>query len=213
MTCKFIEISSGQDLPTRKFEIVQVQKDTFMLKTKDSHIGLIGALNQLLVSNYSMDESSYSAWLWKKSSSMRWALGQGNTSNLNADHIPDLESMIKNASRRNSESMIKNSPRPNPESMIKNSPRPNPESMIKNSPLPNPESMIKNSPRPNPELMIVKADYSDEIFIGGQKKLMQWSIGQKKVTKDFGSIMAGRICSMVQTRDKNYLFISDNEGS
>jgi WD40 repeat protein len=35
MTPKFIEITSGQNLPPKKFEIVEVQKDKFMLKTEE----------------------------------------------------------------------------------------------------------------------------------------------------------------------------------
>jgi hypothetical protein len=50
------------------------------------------------------------------------------------------------------------------------------------------------------------------LFIGGKKTLLQWSISQQKVTKDFGNIMTGRIESMVQTSDKKYLFVSDIYG-
>ena len=42
--------------------------------------------------------------------------------------------------------------------------------------------------------------------------MLQWSISQQKVTKDYGNIMAGMIRSMVQTSDKKYLFLSDNAG-
>jgi hypothetical protein len=41
---------------------------------------------------------------------------------------------------------------------------------------------------------------------------MQWSISQEKVTKDYGPIMGGGICSMVYTSGKNYLFVSDQDG-
>jgi WD40 repeat protein len=41
---------------------------------------------------------------------------------------------------------------------------------------------------------------------------MQWSISQEKVTKDYGPIMGGGICSMVQTSGKNYLFLADYDG-
>jgi hypothetical protein len=50
------------------------------------------------------------------------------------------------------------------------------------------------------------------LFIGGYRKLLQWSISQQKVTKDYGNIMAGGIYSMVQTSDKKYLFLSDDAG-
>jgi hypothetical protein len=63
MNPKFLEISSGQNLPQMKFEIVEVQKNSLMLKTKDSHVGLLGTLTEWLKSNYSIDESSYSVML------------------------------------------------------------------------------------------------------------------------------------------------------
>ena len=43
---------------------------------------------------------------------------------------------------------------------------------------------------------IKDADYADILFIGGIQKLMQWSISQGEVTKDYGDIMAGGIYSM-----------------
>ena len=70
MTCKFLEISSGQDLPPKKFEIVEVEKNNFLLKTKDSHVGLLETLQKWLQSNNSLEESSYSNILCKRSSSM-----------------------------------------------------------------------------------------------------------------------------------------------
>jgi WD40 repeat protein len=63
MTSRFLEISSGQNLPARKFEIVEVQKDNFMLKTKDSHVELLGTLDKSLQSNNTMGESGYSNML------------------------------------------------------------------------------------------------------------------------------------------------------
>ena len=61
--------------------------------------------------------------------------------------------------------------------------------------------------------MIEEADKADKLSIGGSGKYVQWSISQNKVTIVYGHIMAGNICSMVQTSDKNYLFLSDNSGS
>jgi hypothetical protein len=60
----------------------------------------------------------------------------------------------------------------------------------------------------------LKSNYpmGESLYIGGQKKLIQWSVSQKKVTKGHGDIMAGYILSMVQTSDKKYLFLSDSEG-
>jgi WD40 repeat protein len=48
-----------------------------------------------------------------------------------------------------------------------------------------------------PSKMVEEADQGHSFFIGGRGKLMQWSISQKKVTKDYGDIMAGSIYSMV----------------
>ena len=59
---------------------------------------------------------------------------------------------------------------------------------------------------------IEEADQADNFFIGGCKTLMLWSVSRGEVTKDYGDIMAGDIWSMVQTSDKKYLFLSDNEG-
>jgi hypothetical protein len=53
---------------------------------------------------------------------------------------------------------------------------------------------------------------SDNLFIGGNGKLMQWSVSQGEVTKDYGGILSGDIEAMVQTSDKKYLFLADNEG-
>jgi hypothetical protein len=50
------------------------------------------------------------------------------------------------------------------------------------------------------------------LFIGGYEKLIQWTVSQQKVTKDYGGIMTGGICSMVKTRDNDYLFLSDVNG-
>ena len=68
-----------------------------------------------------------------------------------------------------------------------------------------------------PSLMVAPLhnlkEMADNLFIGGRGKLLQWSVSQKKVTKDYGGIMAGNIFSMVQTSDKKYLFLSDEKGS
>ncbi len=59
---------------------------------------------------------------------------------------------------------------------------------------------------------IKDADYADILFIGGNKTLMQWSVSQGKVTKDYGDIMDSTIFSMVKTSDKKYLFLSNSKG-
>jgi hypothetical protein len=86
------------------------------------------------------------------------------------------------------------------------------ESMAENSQSPNLESMAENSQSPNLKSMVDLAEESDNFFIGCEGKLLHWSARQKKVTKDYGCIMAGYNFSMAQTSDKNYLFLSDNKG-
>ena len=56
--------------------------------------------------------------------------------------------------------------------------------------------------------MIKEAYKADNLFVGGSE-LMLWSVSQKKVTKEYDDIMAGRNNSMVQTSDKGFLFVSD----
>ena len=68
MACKFLEIGSGQNLPAKRFEIVEVEKNIFMLKTEDSHVGLVGTIQKWLKSNNSLGD--YSHMLWGRSRSM-----------------------------------------------------------------------------------------------------------------------------------------------
>ena len=98
MTSKFLEICQGQAqgkglgqglLPMR-FEIVEVRKNRFMLKSKDSHIGLLGALDGWLQFNNSMGE--YSEMLWKRSGSLRQVLGEGVGSGFDVDRLNMTES-------------------------------------------------------------------------------------------------------------------------
>ena len=94
MTPKFIEIGSGQNLPPKIFEIIEVQKDHFMLKTKESHAHLHQTLDNWLQTYYSMGESDYSAMLWERSSSMRQVLSEGITSHFNVNQMDMTESMV-----------------------------------------------------------------------------------------------------------------------
>jgi WD40 repeat protein len=59
---------------------------------------------------------------------------------------------------------------------------------------------------------IKQADSADILFIGGKHKLMQWSVSQGQATKEYADIMAGDIYSIVQTSDKKYVFLSDDQG-
>ena len=56
------------------------------------------------------------------------------------------------------------------------------------------------------EEMKEEVDQADILFIGGEGGFKQWSVRQEKVTKEYSDIMEGRVYSMVQTNDKNYLF-------
>jgi hypothetical protein len=53
---------------------------------------------------------------------------------------------------------------------------------------------------------------ADSLLVCGERKLMQYSVRQKKVIKNYGVIMASWIYSMVKTSDKKYLFVSDHRG-
>jgi hypothetical protein len=183
MNPKFIEISSGQNLPIKKFEIVEVQKDNFMLKTKESHADLLQTLDKWLQTYYSIGESAYSAMLWERSSCMGQVLSEGITSDFNIDQMDMTESRV-GVNNILDESVWD-------------------EDAIR---------QLVVGPRRNVEEMTEETDLADSLFVGGQRKLKQWSVRQKKVTKDYGDIMAARIFSMVKTSDKKYLFVSDDKG-
>jgi hypothetical protein len=87
MVCKFLEISSGQNKRPNRFEIVEVEKDIYVLKTKNSHIGLVGTLDKWLKNNYSLRESSYSDMLGKRTSSPGNLLRKGVSQDLNVDYM------------------------------------------------------------------------------------------------------------------------------
>jgi hypothetical protein len=155
MTCKFLEISSGQDLLPNKFEIVEVQNGTFMLKTEISHFGLLETLEKWLkIDHFSMEQSSYSDMLWKRSSSMRQRPSEDNDAILGLVVGPHL----------------------------------------------------------NLEETIEEAGQADNLFMSAYEILIQWSVSQRELTEQYGYIMADNIGSMVQTNDKNHLFVSDTGG-
>ena len=158
MACKHLEIGLGIGAAPKKFEIVEVENNTFMLKTIDLHYGIFGWIDLCLKKKNSIlgsshNDMSYSDMLSMRLSSMRQVLSEHDRTKILVNPNPNLEKMIK------------------------------------------------------------KADLEDNLFIGGYRKLVQWSISQKKIIKDDGSNMAGDICSMVQTSDKKYLFLSDVKGS
>jgi hypothetical protein len=71
--------------------------------------------------------------------------------------------------------------------------------------------IVETGPGQNLLPAIKEADQADHLFIAADK-LLQWSVSQKKVTNDYGDIMAGDIMSMVQTSDKKYLFLWNAKG-
>ncbi len=70
----------------------------------------------------------------------------------------------------------------------------------------------KVGPRRNLEEMIEEPDLADNLFIAGEGNLIQWSVSKNKVVKDYGSIMAAWIWSLVKTSDKKYLFVGAYDG-
>ena len=70
LSCKYVDTSSGQNLPPKIPKTAEVQKDDVLLKTKNSHNQLLGTLQKWLQSNNPMGESGYSEMLYNRSSSM-----------------------------------------------------------------------------------------------------------------------------------------------
>jgi hypothetical protein len=144
MTPKFIEIGSGQNLNPNIFEIVEVQKDHFMLKTKKSHAGLLQTLDKWLQRNYSIGESAYSAMVWDRSSSMRQVLSEGITSDFNVDQMEMTESMVGVNNILD-------------------------ESVCDDDAI----GQLVVGPCQNLEEMTEEPDLADSLFVGGERKLMQ----------------------------------------
>ena len=63
MDQKYLEICFSQGLTTIKFEIVEVRKHHFALKTKDFHAEFLETLDNWLLTNWKMREPGYSAIL------------------------------------------------------------------------------------------------------------------------------------------------------
>ena len=87
MASKFLEISSGQNLLPTRFEITEVELDVYMLKTRDSHSGLLPTLDKWLKSNYLLGEPEYIDMLWERSSSMRPVLSECAAPDFDVDQI------------------------------------------------------------------------------------------------------------------------------
>ncbi len=95
MTSKFLQISSGQNLPPTRYEIVQVEKNTYMLKNIDSHVGLLGTLQNLLQTNNLMQESYYSDLLWKRSRSMIKAAYKADNFFIGCGTVPAQNNLLQ----------------------------------------------------------------------------------------------------------------------
>jgi hypothetical protein len=90
MNEKFLEISSGKDLPPKRFEITEVEPNIYWLKTKESNAEFVETLASWLKENCSMGESRYGEMLWERYSSMRQVLSEDINSHF-------LEEMIEEA--------------------------------------------------------------------------------------------------------------------
>ena len=72
---------------TTRFEITEVELGVFMLKTRDSHAGLLRTLDNWVKSNYSLGEPGYTDLLWERSSSMIPLLSECAAPDFNVDQI------------------------------------------------------------------------------------------------------------------------------
>jgi WD40 repeat protein len=98
MACKFLEIGSGQSLPPTRFELLEVQKDTFMLKTKNSHVGLLVTLEKWLESNYPMGESLFIGGYQKL---IQWSVIQGKVTKYYGDIMAGgIRSMVQCSAKK-----------------------------------------------------------------------------------------------------------------
>lgn len=66
--------------------------------------------------------------------------------------------------------------------------------------------------RQNLEEIMDGADLADNLFIGGEGKIIVWSVSKKVILKEYTDTLAGNVDSMVLTSDKKYLFVSDDDG-
>jgi hypothetical protein len=181
MSYKVLEVSSGNNMVPKKYELVEVQQNIFMLKSRESTAKLRETLNKWLQKNYSITELDYSDMLYNRSSSMRHILSEGSSRDVDIGSMTMTESRVA----------------------LKN---------IHDGPVFDNDAVLElmAGPRRNLENAKEQVDLADNLFVGGHKKLLQWSIGQEKAVKDYGDLMNGDICSMVKTSDKKYLFVSDN---
>jgi hypothetical protein len=102
MERKFLEIGLGMGVATKKFEIVEVEKNTYMLKTIDLYFGIFGWTDLCLKNKNSFPKSShndisYSEMLLQRSSSMRQVLREYDGTKCLVDPNCNLEKMIKKA--------------------------------------------------------------------------------------------------------------------
>jgi hypothetical protein len=102
MECKFLEIGLSMGVATKKFEIVEVEKNTYMLKTIDLYFGIFGWTDLCLKNKNSFPKSShndisYSEMLSQRSSSMRQVMREYDGTKCLVNPNCNLEKMIKKA--------------------------------------------------------------------------------------------------------------------
>jgi hypothetical protein len=93
MSIKFLEMPSAQNLPPVRFELSKVEKNIYMLKTKDASESLVETLDAWLESNDSMTEPVYSYMLLKRST-MRQVLSEGISHDLKVESLEMTESKV-----------------------------------------------------------------------------------------------------------------------
>jgi hypothetical protein len=144
MSAKVLEISSGANLPPKRFEITEVEPNIFMLKTIESTRELVVTLEKWLQKYFLMGEPGYSGMLWERSSSMRQVLSEGIFRDL------DVNSMSMGTSIACGNNSLD-------------------ESIWHGDTF----RKSVAGPRGNLEEMVEEADLADCLFIGGKKQLMQ----------------------------------------
>jgi len=184
MTDKFLEVNFGPGVPAKTFQLTEVQDNTFMLATRDSVIDLVETYTQWLQKNFMIRESRYQQMI-----------------QLRAGLIHDLDEGLS--------SLAVNSVKFTNESLMG-------ANEIDDSDWTSTIQRLQVGQPQNAEEMMLeeRVDSSDNLFIGCVGgTLLQWSISEKKVIKEYGEVMISCITALRTTADKKHLFISDRNAS